>query len=146
LLSHPNIQIPPRGKYYSVNEGNCHYWSEGVRRYVDHLKAFDKAAGRPYSARYIGTLVADFHRNLLAGGIFMYPADTRDPNKSHGKLRLLYEAAPLAFIVEQAGGRASDGTQDIVQIQPESLHQRVPLFIGSRKDVDEAEAFIREFG
>ena len=146
LLSHPNIQIPPQGKYYSVNEGNYHYWSEGVRRYVDYLKASDEATGRPYSGRYIGTLVADFHRNLLAGGIFMYPADTRDAKKPHGKLRLLYEAAPLAFIVEQAGGRASDGRQDIMHIQPESLHQRVPLFIGSREDVDEAELFIREFG
>ena len=146
LLSHPNIQIPPRGKYYSTNEGNYHYWSEGVRRYVDYLKASDEATGRPYSARYIGTLVADFHRNLLAGGIFMYPADTKDPQRLHGKLRLLYEAAPLAFIVEQAGGRASDGMQDIMRIQPESLHQRVSLFIGSREDVDEAEELIREFG
>lgn len=146
LLSHPNIRIPPRGKYYSINEGNYHYWSEGVRCYVDYLKASDKATGRPYSGRYIGTLVADFHRNLLAGGIFMYPADTRDARKPHGKLRLLYEAAPLAFIVEQAGGRASDGTQDIMQIQPESLHQRMPLFIGSREDVDKTEQFIRQFG
>lgn len=146
LLSHPNIRIPPRGKYYSTNEGNYRYWSEGVRRYVDHLKASDKATGRPYSGRYIGTLVADFHRNLLAGGIFMYPADTKDPKKPHGKLRLLYEAEPMAFIVEQAGGRASDGRQDIMHIQPESLHQRVPLFIGSGEDVDEAEQFIREFG
>ena len=146
LLSHPNIRIPPRGKYYSINEGNYHYWSEGVRCYVDYLKASDKATGRPYSGRYIGTLVADFHRNLLAGGIFMYPADTRDARKPHGKLRLLYEAAPLAFIVEQAGGRASDGTQDIMQIQPESLHQRMPLFIGSREDVDKTEQFIRQSG
>ena len=146
LLSHPDIRIPSQGKYYSINEGSYHYWSEGVRRYVDYLKAPDKATGRPYSGRYIGTLVADFHRNLLAGGIFMYPADTRDPNKPHGKLRLLYEAAPMAFIVERAGGRASDGTQDIMQIEPESLHQRVPLFIGSRQDVDKAEQFIREFG
>jgi len=146
LLSHPNIRIPSRGKYYSINEGNYHCWSEGVRRYVDYLKASDEATARPYSGRYIGTLVADSHRNLLAGGIFMYPADTRDAQKPHGKLRLLYEAAPLAFIVEQAGGRASDGTQDIMQIQPESLHQRAPLFIGSREDVDEAEQFLREFG
>ncbi len=146
LLSHPNIRIPPRGKYYSVNEGNYHYWSEGVRRYVDYLKTSDRETGRPYAGRYIGSLVADFHRNLLAGGIFMYPADAKDPHQPHGKLRLLYEAAPLAFIVEQAGGRASDGWRDVAQIQPESLHQRVPLFIGSREDVDRAEAFIREFG
>jgi fructose-1,6-bisphosphatase I len=146
LLSHPDIQIPPRGKYYSTNEGNYHYWSKGVRCYVDYLKASDEATGRPYSGRHIGTLVADFHRNLLAGGIFMYPADAKDPEKSHGKLRLLYEAAPLAFIVEQARGRASDGAQDIMHIQPESLHQRVPLFIGSQEDVDKAEQFIHEFG
>ncbi|MBM4464635.1 MAG: class 1 fructose-bisphosphatase [Chloroflexi bacterium] len=154
LLSHPDIQIPPRGKYYSVNEGNYHYWGEGVRRYVDYLKTPDpsimlragEAIGRPYSSRYMGTLVADFHRNLLAGGIFMYPADSKDPRKPRGKLRLLYEAAPLAFIVEQAGGRASDGTQDIMHIQPASLHQRVPLFIGSREDVGKAEEFIGEFG
>jgi fructose-1,6-bisphosphatase I len=146
LLSHPNIQTPSRAKYYSANEGNYSYWSEGVRRYVDYVKASDNATGQPYSGRYIGSLVADFHRNLLAGGIFMYPADTKDPKKPHGKLRLLYEAAPLAFIIEQAGGRASDGRQDIMQVQPKSLHQRVPLFIGSKKDVDRAEQFIREFG
>lgn len=144
LLSHPQIQIPPRGKYYSANEGNYAYWGAGVRHYVDHLKSPDAVNGRLLSSRYIGSLVADFHRNLLAGGIFMYPADTKDPNKPHGKLRLLYEAAPLAFIAEQAGGRASNGTQDIMQIQPDSLHQRVPLFIGSREDVDRATAFIRE--
>jgi fructose-1,6-bisphosphatase I len=143
LLSHPNIQIPPWGKYYSVNEGYYNRWSDGMRRYVDFLKASDKASGRPYSGRYIGSLVADFHRNLLAGGVFMYPADASQPQ---GKLRLLYEAAPLAFIVEQAGGRASDGTTDIMQIRPDSLHQRVPLFIGSREDVDKAEVFLRELG
>jgi fructose-1,6-bisphosphatase I len=146
LLSHPNIQIPPKAKYYSINEGNYRYWSEGVRRYVDYLKTPDKATDRPYSGRYIGSRVADFHRNLMAGGIFMYPADSKDPNKPHGKLRLLYEAAPLAFIVEQAGGRASDGRQDIMKIEPQSLHQRVPLFIGSRADVDRAEEFIHQFG
>jgi fructose-1,6-bisphosphatase I len=143
LLSHPNIQIPPRGKYYSVNEGYYNRWSDGMRRYVDYLKASDKATGRPYSGRYIGSLVADFHRNLLAGGVFMYPADASQPQ---GKLRLLYEAAPLAFVVEQAGGRASDGTTDIMQIRPDSLHQRVPLFIGSREDVDKVEVFLRELG
>jgi len=145
LLSHPNIKIPTRGKYYSINEGNAHYWSEGIRRYVEHLKMSDKATGRPYSGRYIGSLVADFHRNLLAGGIFMYPADRKDPQKPRGKLRLLYEAAPLALIVQEAGGRASDGQQDILTILPESLHQRVPLFIGSRDDVDKVERFIRQY-
>jgi fructose-1,6-bisphosphatase I len=142
LLSHPNIQIPRRGKYYSVNEGYYDRWSEGMRRYIAYLKEPDESTGRPYSGRYIGSLVADFHRNLLAGGIFMYPADEQKPQ---GKLRLLYEAAPLGFIVEQAGGRASDGKQDIMQIQPESLHQRVPLFIGSREDVNEVEAFFKKY-
>lgn len=143
LLSHPNICIPPRGKYYSINEGYYYRWSDGVRRYVDYLKEPDQATGRPYSGRYIGSLVADFHRNLLAGGIFMYPADT---DKPRGKLRLLYEAAPLAYLVEQACGRATDDTQDICQIQPESLHQRVPLFIGSREDVDKAQEFLHQYG
>ncbi len=142
LLSHPNIQIPSQPKYYSVNEGYARRWSEGIRRYIEYLKTPDENNWLR-SGRYIGSLVADFHRNLMAGGIFLYPADVSKPQ---GKLRLLYEAAPLAFIAEQAGGRASDGTQDIMQIQPKSLHQRVPLFIGNREDVDKVEYFIREFG
>jgi len=144
LLSHPNIKTPTRGKYYSVNEGNWHYWSKEVQSYVNYLKTPNKDPSHSYSARYIGTLVADFHRNLLAGGIFMYPADTKDPKKPCGKIRLLYEAAPMAFIIEQAGGRASDGTKDIMQIQPESLHQRVPLFIGSRDDVDKVKKTLKK--
>jgi len=143
LLSHESIRIPPKGKIYSVNEQNYNYWDEGVRRYVDYLKAIDKPTGRPYSLRYIGSLVADFHRNLLYGGIFMYPADRRDPRNPHGKLRLLYEAAPLAFIVEQAGGYASDGHRRILDIEPTELHQKTPLFIGSKEDVLEAEEFVQ---
>lgn len=140
LLSQENIQIPPRGSIYSVNEGNSHNWDEGMRQYINYLKTPDKASGRPYSTRYIGSLVADFHRNLLYGGIFLYPADKKNPN---GKLRLLYEANPLAFIVEQAGGAASNGKQRILDIPPTELHQRTPLIIGSRDDVQEAEEFMQ---
>ena len=139
FLSHPDIRMPKRGKTYSVNEGNQNVWSEGVRNWVDWLKTPDKAAGRPYSGRYIGTLVADFHRTLLKGGIFAYPADAKNPN---GKLRLLYEASPLAMMAEQAGGAASTGKQRVLDVVPEQLHQRVPLYIGSQLDVEEALARI----
>lgn len=142
-LSHPEIRIPERSKYFSVNEGNFNYWDDNMRRYINHLKEQDMEDSRPYSARYIGSLVADFHRNLISGGIFLYPKDNKDPAKSSGKLRLLYEAAPLAYIVEQAGGRAITGDgRDIMEIEPEELHQRVPLIIGCRYDIDEAEAFL----
>ncbi len=143
LLSHEMIRIPERGKIFSVNEGNYAYWDEGVRRYVESLKRSSLEGGRAYSSRYIGSLVADFHRTLLYGGIFMYPADNKDPKKPHGKLRLLYECAPLAFICEQAGGLASDGTRQILDIEPQELHQRSPLFIGSREDVLTAEKHIK---
>jgi len=143
LLSHEDIRIPERGKIYSVNEGNYNYWDKNVRSFVDYLKEPDKATKRPYTSRYIGALVADFHRNLLKGGIFMYPADTKDPKKPHGKLRLLCEAAPLAFIVEQAGGYASTGHERILDVEPQELHQRVPLFIGGKQEVLLAEEFIQ---
>ncbi len=139
LLSHPNIRTPQRGRIYSVNEGNYGKWADGMKRYVDWLKQDDKATGRPYSGRYVGSLVADFHRNLLYGGIYLYPGDAKNPN---GKLRLLYECAPLAFIAEQAGGAASNGERRIMDIAPESLHQRSPIFIGSPEDVKECEAFL----
>jgi len=145
LLSHPDIKTPKRGRIYSANESNYHYWSEGIRRYIDHVKLTDKPSGRPYNARYIGSLVADFHRNLLMGGVFLYPADMKDPKKPTGKLRLLYEAAPLAFIAQQAGGYASDGHRNILDIEPMSLHQRVPLFIGSYEDVRDIERFIAKY-
>jgi fructose-1,6-bisphosphatase I len=140
MLSHPDIRTPRRGHFYSANEGNERSWPEGVRRYVDWLKCEDEATGRPYSARYIGSLVADFHRNLLYGGIFLYPGTRKNPQ---GKLRVLYEAAPLAFIAEQAGGAASDGEKRIMEINPTTLHQRTPLILGSEDDVREAETFIR---
>jgi fructose-1,6-bisphosphatase I len=140
LLSHPSIRTPERGKIYSVNEGNYFRWADGVKRYVDWVKMEDGDHGHPYSSRYIGSLVADFHRNLLYGGIFLYPGDQKNIK---GKLRVLYEAAPLAFIAEQAGGRASDGYRRIMDIVPTTLHERTPLFLGSPKDVEECEAFIR---
>jgi fructose-1,6-bisphosphatase I len=141
LLSHPNIEIP-KAKYFSVNLGYQMYWSLGVQRYTEYLQGREGGV-KGLSLRYIGTLVSDFHRNLLAGGVFYYPADSRDPKAPTGKLRLLYEAAPLAFIAEQAGGYASDGNGSILDIEPTSLHQRTPLFIGNRELVEKVEEFIR---
>ncbi len=145
LLSHHNIRFPEKPKYYSINQGYTKYWSEGVRRYTEYLQGLD-GAREPLSTRYIGALVGDFHRNMLAGGVFYYPADSKDPLKSQGKLRLLYEAAPLAFIAQQAGGYASNGYQNILDIQPESLHQRTPLYIGNRDLVEMAESFLMKYG
>ena len=140
LLSHEHIRIPAKGKVYAVNEGNYHKWPAGTRQYVDYLKVSDKATGRPYSTRYSGCLVADVHRMLLGGGIYLYPGET---DKPEGKLRLLYEVNPLAMVVEQAGGRASTGTMRVLELEPKGLHQRVPLLIGSPEDVSQAEAFIQ---
>jgi fructose-1,6-bisphosphatase I len=144
LLSHPHMRIPQRAHYYSVNHGYERYWSEGVRRYTDWLQGHD-GARTPLSLRYVGSLVADFHRNLQSGGVFYYPADSKDPKLPDGKLRLLYEAIPLAFLAEQAGGYASDGRRPILDIQPTSLHERTPLFVGSRDLVEKAESFIKEY-
>lgn len=141
LLSHEKIHIPSRGTVYAVNEGNYHKWSQGLKHYIDSLKVRDKASGRPYSGRYSGCLVADVHRILLGGGIYLYPGEL---DKPQGKLRLLYEANPLAMVIEQAGGRASTGSMRILDVEPKTLHQRVPLLIGSRDDVLEAERFIKE--
>jgi fructose-1,6-bisphosphatase I len=138
FLSHENIRIPPRGAIYSLNEGNYSRWHEGTKRWVDWLKESDKETGRPYAQRYVGTLVADFHRTLLKGGVFAYPGDVKNPQ---GKLRLLYEAAPMAMLAEAAGGAASTGTERILDVMPTTLHERVPLFIGSREDVKDAENF-----
>ena len=138
LLSHENIVTPKSGKYYSINEGSYAQFNDGTKRYLDYIKEEDKATNRPYSTRYIGSLVADFHRNLLTGGIFIYPPTTKHAS---GKLRLMYEANPLAFICEQAGGRATNGRDRILDIQPNELHQRTPLYIGSVDDVIVAEEF-----
>lgn len=142
LLSHPNITIP-RAKYFSVNLGYQKYWSRGVQRFTEYLQGREGGV-QGLSLRYIGTLVSDFHRNLLAGGVFYYPADTKDPKAPSGKLRLLYEAAPLAFVAEQAGGYASDGRGPILDIRPGSLHQRTPLFIGNKDLVLKVEEFVRD--
>lgn len=140
ILSHPDIRIPHRGHIYSINEGNYKYWHPGLKRYIKYLQEEDKE-GHPYSSRYVGSMVADVHRTLLYGGVFMYPADSRSPK---GKLRLMYECNPVAFITEAAGGRATDGKQRILEIVPEHLHERSPIFIGSIEDVLEVERFLRE--
>lgn len=140
LLSHKTITLPARGKVYAANEGNYHKWPDGTQKYFDYLKVKDKATGRPYSGRYSGCLVADVHRILLGGGIYLYPGEL---DKPEGKLRLLYEANPLAWVVEQAGGRASTGTMRILEVEATQLHQRVPLIIGSMDDVLEAERHIQ---
>lgn len=142
ISSHENITIPKKAKTYSANEGNYIKWCDGMKKYIDYLKEEDKETGRPYSSRYVGSLVADFHRNLLYGGIFIYPADKKS---KVGKLRLMYEANPLAMIVEQAGGRASTGKERILEIKPTALHQRTPLVIGSEEDVKMAEKFMAEY-
>jgi len=134
-LSHPDIKIPEEGKIYSMNEGNISQCDESVQKYIRWCQEEDKNTNRPYSGRYIGSLVADFHRNLLKGGIYIYPGTKKAPE---GKLRLLYEANPLAFLCEQAGGIATDGKNNILDIVPTKLHQRVPLFIGSKKMVEKA--------
>ncbi len=140
VLSHPNLRIPERAKIYSVNESNFDYWDQTVKNYVHYVKQIDPATKRPLNSRYIGSMVSDFHRNLLYGGIFLYPASKTAPE---GKLRLGYEANPMAFICEQAGGKASDGTRRILEIPPKELHQRTPLYIGSKYDVQLLEKFIK---
>jgi fructose-1,6-bisphosphatase I len=142
-LSHPNLQIPETGKIYSINEGNYVHFPDGVKKYLKFIQELDPDTNRPYSSRYIGSLVSDFHRNMLKGGIYIYPRGTKAPN---GKLRLLYECNPLAFIAEQANGKASDGSKRIMELQPQELHQRVPFFIGSKEMVDEAEGFLKQYG
>jgi fructose-1,6-bisphosphatase I len=139
LLSHEDIKTPKKSKIYSINEGNYLYWHPGLKRYIKYLQEEDKATNRPYSSRYIGSMVADIHRNLLYGGIFMYPADSRHPK---GKLRLMYECNPMAYIVEAAGGRATDGKKRILELQPKELHERTPIFIGSEEDVMKVEEFM----
>jgi len=136
VLTHPNIKIKERGSIYSINEGNAAYWEKGT---LDYVTAIKSAKGKaPYSLRYIGSMVADVHRTLLYGGIFMYPADSKSPN---GKLRYLYEVAPLSFIMEQAGGKATTGKVACLDLVPDHIHKRVPVFMGSKNDVTDLEAF-----
>jgi fructose-1,6-bisphosphatase I len=138
LLSHAGIKIPDKGKIYSCNEGYRNLLFDGSRRFLDYLQEEDKSTGRPYSARYVGSMVADVHRTLLYGGIFMYPGTSKAPG---GKLRLLYEANPMGMLIEQAGGLASTGTESILKLKPTELHQRVPLYMGSKQDVELAIEF-----
>jgi fructose-1,6-bisphosphatase I len=136
-LSHPDIKCPDKGKIYSVNHGNFFQYEEGVRKYINSCQNKTKETGGPYTQRYIGSMVADVHRNLIKGGLFMYPGTIDKPK---GKLRLLYECNPFAFIVEVAGGRATNGQQSILEVQPTELHQRTPLYIGSKKMMEELES------
>ncbi len=136
-LSHPQMQFPETGKIYSVNEGNYIHFPQGVKDYIKYCQM--EEGDRPYTSRYIGSLVSDFHRNMIKGGIYMYPKSSK---ASNGKLRLLYECNPMAFLAEQANGKASDGFMPIMDIQPSELHQRVPFFCGSKKMVEKAESFM----
>ena len=138
-LSHPEMKIPKTGNIYSVNEGNYLHFPDGVKKYIRYCQEEDKASSRPYSSRYIGSGVADIHRNLITGGIYIYPTTTKSPK---GKLRLLYECNPLAFIIEQAGGKATDGVNRILEKEINELHQRTPLFIGSEEMVSKAMSFL----
>lgn len=142
MLSDDDLRMPEIGPYYSVNEGSYNSWTTGLKKYVKYCQVEDPETNRPYSARYIGSMVADIHRTLLLGGVFIYPDSLKYPK---GKLRLMYECNPLAFIIEQAGGKASDGVRRIMDIQPISIHQRTPVYIGSRRNVEQVEAFLKQF-
>ena len=142
-LSHPDMMIPKTGIIYSINEGNYVHFPDGVKKYIKYCQMEDPATNRPYTTRYIGSLVSDFHRNLIKGGIYIYPPTAKSP---HGKLRLIYECNPLSFIVEQAGGKASDGINRILDLQPTALHQRTPFFIGSPDMVKVAEDMVKQYG
>ncbi len=141
-LSHPNIQTPKKGNVYSINEGNYLHFPDGIKKYLKFCQEEDELSNRPYSSRYIGSGVADIHRNLITGGIYIYPTTTKSPN---GKLRLLYECNPLAFILEQAGGKASTGGKRIMELPITDLHQRTPLFLGSSEMVDVAQDFMTKY-
>lgn len=141
LLSHENMTIPHEGKYYSINEGNYRYFPDGIKKYIKYCQEYDEETQRPFSSRYIGSLVADFHRNLIKGGVFIYPETLTHPN---GKLRLLYECYPLAMMIEQANGKASTGTSRLLDVIPTDIHQRTPFVIGSTSMVDKVEEFVKE--
>ena len=142
LLSHPNIKVPEKCNIYSLNEGNYRKFEPGLKEYLRHIKGKYDPTVRPYSSRYIGSLVADFHRNLLRGGVFIYPAFIDDPK---GKLRLMYEANPMALLIEQAGGVATDGANRILDIEPEDLHQRTPLYVGNHYEVELIHQYLRRY-
>lgn len=142
MLSKENISIPAHGSIYSVNEGYYRGWPEGLKKYVKYCQKEDTGNGRPYSTRYIGSMVADVHRTLLKGGIFIYPDSNQYPK---GKLRLMYECNPLSMVIEQAGGLATDGKERILEILPESIHQRTPIYIGSSENVQKVKAFLKEY-
>ena len=142
LLTSEHLRTPATGQYFSVNQGREKYWTDGLRSYVRWLQGIEPADREPLSARYTGSLIADFHRNLLQGGVYFYPGESVGMPKMNGKLRLLYEANPLAFIAEQAGGYASDGTGNIRNVRPTTLHQRTPFFVGNKYLVEQAERFI----
>lgn len=140
-LSHPDMRIPAKGSIYSINEGNYVHFPQGVKDYIKYCQVEDDTTQRPYSSRYIGSMVADIHRNLIKGGIFIYPTTSSAPN---GKLRLVYECNPMAFIIEQAGGSATNGTERILTVEVNTLHQRSPIFIGSTDMVETAESFMQK--
>lgn len=142
ILSHNDVKIPDFGNIYSVDEGSYNFWEPGLKQYVKFCQEIDPETSRPYKARYIGCMAADVHRTLLQGGIFMYPDSTRYPN---GKLRLMYECNPLSFIIEQAGGLATDGNQRIMEIQPNSLHECTPVYIGSKQNVEKFKEYFEEY-
>ena len=140
MLTQSRVRLPPRGSIFSVNEGNASLWDAGTAAYVKACK-FPADGGKPKSARYVGSMVADVHRTLLYGGVFLYPADAKS---KRGKLRLLYECAPMSFIMEQAGGKGSTGAGRVLDVMPDKVHQRVPLFIGSPDEVDYVESFLKK--
>lgn len=140
FLSHPDVKFPEHGRIYSVNEGNYVHFPTGVKKFIKWMQEIDEGDGRPFTARYTGSLVADFHRNMFLGGVYLYPTGTTSPK---GKLRLLYECNPMAFIAEQAGGKATNGYERILELQPTELHERVPFFCGNKKMVEKAEEFLR---
>jgi len=140
VLTHPDIKIPKKGTIYSINEGNCAHWDEAVKKYVESKK-FPGEGKKPYSLRYVGSMVADVHRTLLYGGIFMYPSDKNSPN---GKLRVLYEVFPMSYIMERAGGKSSTGWSRILSSTPKKIHERMPIILGSPDDVDDVERFYQD--
>lgn len=142
-LSHPDVKIPADGRIYSINEGNYEKFPAGVKKYIKYCQEKDPCSGRPYTTRYIGSLVADIHRNMLKGGIYIYPETESHPR---GKLRLQYECNPMAYLVEQAGGRATDGTRRTLDIVPQDIHQRTPFYAGSEQMMAKSAEFLRSFG